>query len=325
MARSVSATGEPVGGAHVVHLRVLTPPDLTDAAVAVVRDAPGACNVMLVRDAGVQPPGDLLLCDVAREAASMVIDDLRALGITERGAITVERVDGHFSAGADAAGRAAPGSPSDAVVWEEVEAATSESVALSASFLAFMVIATLIAAIGIYLDTPILIVGAMVVGPEFGPLAGICVALVQGRGLLATRSLTALAVSFPIAIGAAYLASRIFRATDLTPQEFTGADHSLSAIIANPDAFTVIVAFCAGIAGMLSLTSAKSSVLIGVLISVTTIPAAANVGVAAAYSDWPTFRGSLLQLAINLVVIVVAGALTLAVQRAVYLRRRRES
>ena len=37
---------------------------------------------------------------------------------------------------------------------------------------------------------------------------------------------------------------------------------------------------------MLSLSTAKSGALIGVLISVTTIPAAANIGVAAAYQDW---------------------------------------
>ena len=41
---------------------------------------------------------------------------------------------------------------------------------------------------------------------------------------------------------------------------------------------------------MLSLTTAKSGALIGVLISVTTIPAAANIGVAAAYGDWGEAR-----------------------------------
>ena len=74
---------------------------------------------------------------------------------------------------------------------------------------------------------------------------------------------------------------------------------------------------------MLSLSTAKSGALIGVLISVTTIPAAANVGVAAAYQDWSEFRGAAAQLAINLVAIVVAGVSTLSVQRAFYVRRRR--
>ena len=72
----------------------------------------------------------------------------------------------------------------------------------------------------------------------------------------------------------------------------------------------------AGIAGVLSLSTAKSGALIGVLISVTTIPAAANVGVAAAYRDWDEFRGATAQLGINLTAIVLAGVTTLAIQRA---------
>jgi uncharacterized membrane protein len=93
-------------------------------------------------------------------------------------------------------------------------------------------------------------------------------------------------------------------------------------VIANPDFFAFFVAFCAGVAGVLSLTSAKSGALIGVLISVTTIPAAANVGVAAAYGEWSTMGGSLSQLAINLTSILAAGVLTLWIQRLLYRRRR---
>ena len=77
-------------------------------------------------------------------------------------------------------------------------------------------------------------------------------------------------------------------------------------------------------AGVLSLTTAKSGALAGVLISVTTIPAAANIGVAAAYQDWSAWRGSMEQLAINIGAICVAGILTLIVQRAIFTRRRGE-
>ena len=77
-------------------------------------------------------------------------------------------------------------------------------------------------------------------------------------------------------------------------------EHPLTDFISNPDAFSFIVAFVAGIAGVLSLTSAKSGALIGVLVSVTTIPAAANIGVAAAFGEWAEWRGAMLQLAVNL-------------------------
>jgi len=312
----------PGEGATVVHLRVVVPEDLGPAVLDALLGAPGACNVVRIAGAAVAPPGDVLLADVPREGASGLVEDLRALGVVERGAISLDHPESHLSAASVRASERAPGAPGDAVVWEEVEAVTSEAVALNWSFALFMVLAALIAGAGIFLDSPILIVGAMVVGPEFGPLAGVCVALVEGRPGLAGRSLAALAVGFPIAIAAAWLSSEVYRATGLTPESFSSADHGLADVIANPDWFSVIVAFCAGVAGMLSLTTAKSSVLIGVLISVTTIPAAANVGVSAAYEDWGALRGSLGQLSLNLALIVVAGTLTLAVQRAVWLHRR---
>ena len=63
--------------------------------------------------------------------------------------------------------------------------------------------------------------------------------------------------------------------------------------------------------------------MIGVLISVTTIPAAANIGVAFALADWSEWRGAMAQLAVNLVAIVMAGVVTLSIQRRLFERRRR--
>jgi uncharacterized hydrophobic protein (TIGR00271 family) len=215
----------------------------------------------------------------------------------------------------------AVGSPADAVVWEEVEARTSESAELSFTFVALMVVATLIAAAGILTDSLILIIGAMVVGPEFGPLAGFCIATVQRRADLARRSLLALVVGFPAGIVASLLGTLVARAADRAPDALTAATHPATLFISNPNAWSIVVAVLAGVAGVLSLTTAKSSALIGVLISVTTIPAAANVGAALAYADWNEASGALGQLVINLVAIMAAGAGTLSLQRAVYARR----
>ena len=209
-------------------------------------------------------------------------------------------------------------------MWEDVTEHTSESTELSGVFLVFIVLAGLIASVGIYLDSAILVVGAMVVGPEFGPIAGLSVALVRRQPHLAWTSGRALVVGFPLAIGAVLLCSLAFRATGVTPGDFTSADHSLSETIANPGVLAFFVAFCAGVAGVLSLTTAKSGALIGVLISLTTIPAAANVGVAAAYGQWSALSGSLQQLGINLVAVLLAGVLTLSLQRRAYRHRRHD-
>ncbi len=308
--------------AGMVHLRIVVPSDRSEKVIELLEDADSTANLVFLAGVALQPKGDVILCDVAREEASVVIEDLKELHVPRDGSITLEPIDSQLSDAAERAERAAPGLPADAVVWEEVEARTSESTELGGNFLIFMVLACLIASVGIFLGSPILIVGAMVVGPEFGPIAGFCVAIVERRREVAARSLVALAVGFPLGITAAWLFTHLCQATDLLDAGFSGSQHPLTQFISHPDAFSFIVAAFAGAAGVLSLTSAKSGALVGVLISVTTIPAAANIGVAAAVADWSEWRGAMAQLAVNLTAIVLAGVTTLFVQRRLYDRRR---
>jgi uncharacterized hydrophobic protein (TIGR00271 family) len=292
-------------------------------ALDLLRETPSVCNLVYLERAAQKPEGDVILCDVAREDASVVVSDLKEFDIHLEGSIAMEDIDSLISEGAKRAEKAAVGFPSDAVVWEEVEARTSENTEVSASYLLFMVLACLIASVGIMLDSPILIIGAMVVGPEFGPIAGFCVAAVQRRGDLVKRSLLPLLIGFPIGITAAYLFTLGIRAAGLTPEGFSAEVHPNTDFISHPDEFSFIVAVFAGTAGVLSLTNAKSGALVGVLISVTTIPAAANVGVALAFEDIDEWIGAQGQLAVNLTAITLAGILTLFIQRKLYQRRRR--
>jgi uncharacterized hydrophobic protein (TIGR00271 family) len=307
----------------MIHMRIVVPNHQSGHVLDLLYNTPSTCNLILLERAAHKPEGDVILVDVAREDASVIVSDLKELEVDRDGSIAIEDLDSYISDAAKRAEEAAEGLPSDAVVWEEVESRTSENIELSASFLAFMVVATLIAAIGIITDQIILIIGAMVVGPEFGPLAGLCVALVHRRRDLALRSLKALAVGFPVAITAAFALTLFLDATGLIPDGFSPDNHPFTKFISSPDHFSVMIAFLAGTAGVLSLTSAKSGALVGVLISVTTIPAAANVGVAAALGEGDEWVGAMTQLAVNLGAIVSAGILTLYIQRRLYLRRRR--
>ncbi len=307
----------------MVHLRIVAPDSCSAAVQRLLDEDRTVLNVVVLPGVSRKPAGDLIMCDVPREAASLLIADLRETRVVEDGSITVEKLDVVLSATADAAERAAPGEPQDAVVWEEVEELTSESTELTAGFLSFMMLATMLASIGLLLDSPILIVGAMVLGPEFGPIAAFCVALVRRQPRLAVQSFRALAIGFPVGIAAALLMVLIFKWSGISPDTFSEKDHDFANLVSSPDAYTVVIAFCAGIAGILSLTTSKSGALTGVLISVTTIPAAAGVAVGAAYGDWDGFAGSLLQLGLNLAFLCIAGVLTLLVQRRVYVRRHR--
>ena len=171
-------------------------------------------------------------------------------------------------------------------MWEQLEARARAEATLTVSFVVFMSIAATIAAIGILLDSPILVIGAMVVGPDYGPLAALCVAIVRRRRDHAFVALRTLAVGVVAAAGTAFVATLLFRLTRIAPDTYDVGDRELTAFISRPDALAAVVAVLAGVVGMLSLTEGRSGALIGVLVSVTTIPAIGNIGAATGYGAW---------------------------------------
>jgi uncharacterized hydrophobic protein (TIGR00271 family) len=300
----------------MLHVRVISPPDLTAVTVGLLEASPAVTHLWVIEGSARKPQGDVVSCDVAREAAAGVIGKLRDLGLSRDGAIVVERLDIILSAAADRAERDAPGEGADALIWEELEQNAGEETRLSVIYLTFMVIAMLIASIGVLLDQPILIVGAMVVGPEFGPLVALCVSIVARRPRQARAALGALVLGFLVGMAATVLFTWVLTAFGLVQESMLIAERPMTSFIWQPDALSWIVGFLAGVAGVLALTSAKSGALVGVLISVTTVPAAANAAVAVAYRVPSEAVGSSIQLLINLTSIVLAGVLTLIVQRA---------
>jgi uncharacterized membrane protein len=70
--------------------------------------------------------------------------------------------------------------------------------------------------------------------------------------------------------------------------------------------------------GVVSLTEARANALIGVFISVTTIPAAADLGLSISFGAWGEARGALFQLLLNVAILIVVGAIGLRVQRRIW-------
>ncbi|MFD9098226.1 DUF389 domain-containing protein [Streptomyces collinus] len=306
----------------MLHLRLITPSDKTDDVVRLIDRTVGTTHLAVVPGAARNPAGDIVMCDVAREAGDELLTELQRLGIESTGSIAVENIDLSLSERADKAEAEAPGEGADAVLWEHLTEATHEESTLSVTYVAFITLATMIAACGVVLDNAILIVGAMAVGPEFGPLAGICTAVVRRAPRLALRSLIALLVGFAAAMLLTSGFSLFMDAVGLFSKAQLEADRPNTGFIYAPDWFSFVVAVLAGAAGTLSLTSAKSGALVGVAISVTTVPAAANAAVALMYGDDNQALRSSEQLLLNLLGIVVAGTLTLLAQKWFWARQR---
>lgn len=306
----------------MLHLRLITPADRTDDVVRLIEKTVGTTHLVVLPGAARNPSGDVVLCDVAREAGDELIGALRRLDLDKTGSIAVENIDLSLSERADKAEEEAPGEGADAVLWEHLADATHEESTLSVTYVAFITLATMIAACGVVLDNAILIVGAMAVGPEFGPLAGLSTALVRRAPRLALRSLIALIVGFAVAMAVTVGFSLFMDWLGLFHKSDLAADRPNTGFVYAPDEFSFIVAVLAGIAGTLSLTSAKSGALVGVAISVTTVPAAANAAVALSYGATKQTWGSTEQLLLNLLGIILAGTLTLLAQKWLWARQR---
>jgi uncharacterized hydrophobic protein (TIGR00271 family) len=304
----------------LLHLRVTVPAERSADVLQLLDGDPGVAHLALVRGGSVRPPGDLFLVDVARESADQLIDALRGLDVDRDGGIAMETVDAAVSRPAEDAERRAPGDGSDAVVWEQVVRSTATDAALSVSYLAFLTIATLLAAVAIVNDSAPLVIGAMVLGPEFGPLAALAVALVQRRSRIVRQALVSLAVGFAVAIAVTTLVALLGRGLGWFDADVLDADRPATAFITQPDRWSLLVAVLAGVAGVLSLTSARSGALVGVFISVTTVPAAGEMGLALAVGSGTDFREAATQLGVNLAGILAAALGTLLLQKAVWRR-----
>lgn len=302
----------------MLRLRLSVPGDLTAPLVESLASDPAVSSLAVFEGASLLPDGDVVEANVAREAANDLVARIRELGVHQVGCVELENVETWFSRAGHEADEATPGSSADAVVWATVTQQAYEESELNWTFGSFMALATVLAAIAIVLDSQVLVIGAMVLGPEFGAIAALGVGLVRRRTHLFGRAAATLAGGFAVAIGITCLATLGARALGwVSAADITGP-RPQTAFIYTPDKWSFIVAIIAAAAGVLSLTSARVGGLSGVFISVTTIPAAANVSMGLAFGVWHEVVGSSLQLALNLSGMAVAGWLTLAFQQLVW-------
>jgi uncharacterized hydrophobic protein (TIGR00271 family) len=301
----------------VLHVRVASPAALTPAVVSLVAGDPGVINLVVLPGAARDPAGDAIQFDLATAAANPVLRRLRDLQAGgQLGPVAVQAVEAELGLDGDLDrprrgryhGETEP-------VWDLVESRIVADSAYAPSFYALLVLAGLIGAVGILTNSTILIVGAMVVGPEYSAIIAAALGLDRRDRPAVVRGLIALGVGFGVAVAAALLFGLVIRGIGHVPRGYSEGVRPVSDFINSPDLFSVIVAVLAGIVGVVSLTEARAGALIGVFISVTTIPAAADLGLSLAFTSWRAAGGAIAQLVLNVVVLVAVGAIVLRLQR----------
>jgi uncharacterized hydrophobic protein (TIGR00271 family) len=306
----------------LIHIRAVSPTDVTARLVESLGANRGVVNLVVLSGVARNPDGDALDFDVITAEANRVIDEMRRLQLDRRGSIVIENVDTSISELAAQAERREPSKANFSPIWEEAEARIRERGTYRPSWFILLAIAGIIGAVGILTNSQILIVGAMVVGPEYGAMISVALGIDKRDPVPIRRGLNALLLGFALAIAVTLLFSLVIRAFDLQPRAFELGIRPVSDLIDSPDAFSVVVAVLAGIVGVVSLTEARASTLIGVFISVTTIPAAADVGLSIAFWEWSEAGGAFLQLLVNVLILIAVGAIGLAVQRRIWGQKR---
>lgn len=306
----------------VIHIRAISPSDVTPRLVESLTGNAGVVNLTVLPGVARNPDGDSLQFDVITAEANRVLDELRGLELDQRGSIVIENIDTSISELAAQAERREPAKANFTPIWEEAEARIRERGTYRPSWFVLLAIAGIIGAVGILTNSQILIVGAMVVGPEYGAMISVALGIDKRDAVPIRRGSAALLFGFLLAISVTLIFSLVIRAFDLEPREFELGIRPVADLIDSPNAFSIIVAVLAGVVGVVSLTEARASTLIGVFISVTTIPAAADTGLSIAFGDWSEAGGAFLQLLVNVVILVAVGAIGLAVQRRIWGRTR---
>jgi uncharacterized hydrophobic protein (TIGR00271 family) len=302
----------------MLHVRIISPPDVTSQLIDMLESHSGVLSLVLLPAAARRPSGDVVHFDLRNEVANRVMLQLHELGIPRYAAVAVESVEVAIADAGSGTVQHEARRREHEPVWDIVEAMIRQGASYPPSFFILLVIAGLIAAVGILTNSQILIVGAMVVGPEYGSImfAALCITKRDWRSVGTT--LLVLSVGFLVAIIVTFVFSVVVRNSTDVPAAYEHGVRPVSDLINNPNVFSVIVAVLAGIVGVVSMTEARANALIGVFISVTTIPAAADIGLSIAFQSWSEAWGSAVQLLLNVLVLIVVGAGVLSLQRYVW-------
>lgn len=302
----------------MLHVRVVSPSQLTERLVDGLAADPGVMNLVVLRAAAARPDGDAVQFDVLTGSANPVLRQLRDLGLDRDHPVAVETVDAAITDTAPRAPREGLYHGERAPVWDLVEARIREGAEYTPSFFLLLLFAGIIGACGILTNSQILIVGAMVVGPEYNAIIAVALGLDRRDRRGVVQGLLVLLAGFLLAIAVTLIFALCIRWLGRAPKAYLEGLRPVSDLINSPNLFSVVVAVVAGIVGVISLTLSKTGALIGVFISITTIPAAADVGVSMAFSSWSEAGGSAAQLALNAGLLIVVGALGLRAQRLIW-------
>lgn len=189
--------------------------------------------------------------------------------------------------------------------FKDLFTALHEDAQINNSYLVFMVLSTLLATVGLYLNSAAVIIGAMILAPLMAPLVSISMGVLRANNSLFWNAFEKTMVGVVIALLSAALASMLFPYKAITPEMLGRLNPTL------PDLF---VAIFSGIAAAYARSYKEiAQNLAGVAIAVALVPPLAVAGIGIGRGDLHFFLQAFLLFSTNLVGIVLAATLTFRV------------
>lgn len=167
-------------------------------------------------------------------------------------------------------------------------------------YLVMLVLSCLIALLGLMLNSPAVIIGAMLISPLMGPILACGLALTIADGNTGKKAAFNTLVSIAEVIIIATIATALIPLKDATPEIL---------VRTNPNLMDLLVAFFSGLAGTLALCAARGgmTILPGVAIATAVMPPLATTGYGISTGQWNVAGGAFMLFFTNLTAIIISA------------------
>lgn len=186
--------------------------------------------------------------------------------------------------------------------FKDLFLALKENAKTTNTFVLLMILSALLATLGLFLNSPSVVIGAMVLAPLMSPIISSSMGLLRSDSDLSRRSFATLLTGMFIALSLSALMAFILPFQEIT-NEIEGRLH--------PSTLDLLVAVLSGIAG--AFANARENIaksLPGVAIAVALVPPLCVSGIGIGWLNFDVFYGAMLLFLTNLTGIVMAAGVS---------------
>jgi len=296
-------------------IEVSVPPEKADAIVRHLQHIEGVIGLVRQRGASLQPPGDVLSIQSTNDGTRQILQVLNDLRVVDDGSIATSAPRSLISADH----QALIDRESNETIWDEMAFLLRQDTNLAPNFLALMMLAGAIAAVGLWSDTLHIVIGAMVIAPAFEPLVRLPFGLIAGPRRIAKSGLVAASVGYVFLALGGVVAVLVLQAVD----PGRSADLQSRPWVSFWSTVTVtgvVASTFAAAAGAVVISGQRSVLTTGVMIALALIPSMAIVGMGITVGDFALAGRGFVRWAVDAALVVVVSAVVLTLKR-LYLHR----